>query len=123
MGEDLKNWIKEIHRDPNNIAMFILDAFFRDYFSRPGSYDVYKLTSAITSVILDAHRDISGLIYDSVDHTAGACLAIKPEVADDLLKPTEVQIVKITSYLGYGIYDFEQIAFADKFDGKRILWS
>ncbi len=123
MGEDLKNWIKEVHKDPNNIVMFILDAFFRDYFSRPGSCDTYKLTSAITSVILNARQDISGLIYDSVDHTAGACCALKPEVADHLLRPTEVQIVKVTSYLGYGIYDFEQIAFADTFDGKRILWS
>lgn len=123
MGEELKSWIKEKHSDPNNIVMFILDAFFRDYFSRPGSHDVYKLTSAITSAILNSHQDISGLIYDSVDHTAGACLALKPEVADHLLKPTEAQIVRITSYLGYGIYDFEQIAFANAFDGKDILWN
>ena len=123
MDESLKASIKEMHADPNNIVMFLLDAFSRDYFSRPGNDSVYKLTSAITSVILNAHPDISGLIYDSVDHTAGACVALKPEIADYRLKPTEVQIVKVTSYLGYGVYDFEQIAFADKFDGKRIIWS
>lgn len=123
MDESLKAWIKKLHADPNNITMFLLDAFFRDFFSRPSSSDVYKLTSAITEVILNAHPNIAGLIYDSVDHTAGACLALKPSAIDTLLKPTEVQIVKITSHLGYGIYDFEQIHFSNKFENKKIIWN
>lgn len=123
MSPDLKDTIKKIHSEPTNIVAFLLDAFVSDYFSRPGSSSVYKLTSAYTSVVMNSHPNISGLLYDSVDHTAGSCLALKPNVYDDLLRPTEVQIVKVTSYLGYGVYDFEQVAFSSIFNGKEISWS
>jgi hypothetical protein len=123
MEDDLKKQIKIVHKDPNNIVEFLLDAFISDYFTRIGSPNTYKLTSAFTSVILDSRSDIAGLIYDSVNHTAGACLAIKPKVFESDIKPTEVQIVRITSYLGYGIYDFEQLEIAEEFDGESIVWS
>lgn len=123
MHADLKNKIKEIHHEPSNIVAFLLDAFISDYFSRPGSSSVYKLTSAYTSVIMNSIPNIAGLFYDSVDHTAGLCLALKPDVYEASLQPTEVQIVKVTSYLGYGIFDFEQVAFSEKFHGKIIDWS
>lgn len=122
LDETLKTEIRTIHQNPENITAFLLDAFVSDYFGRPGSEETYKLTSAYTSVILGSHSQIAGLIYDSVDHEAGACLAIKPEVFDTRLKPTEVQIVKITSYLGYGIYDFEELARASHFEHDKIIW-
>jgi hypothetical protein len=62
-------------KDPSNIVFFYIDAFVRDYFSRIGSDDVYKLTSAYTSVILDTVKELDGIKFDSVDHSAGACLA------------------------------------------------
>lgn len=120
--DDIKARIREIYQNPANITAFLLDAFVSDYFSRQGDHVTYKLTSAYTSVVLNARPDIAGLVYDSVDHTAGACLAIKPEVFDAFLQPTEVQIVKITSYLGYGVFDFEELTRANKFDGDVILW-
>lgn len=123
LSENIKSKIKEIYTKPENITAFIFDAFISDYFSQSGSSNVYNLTSAYTSVVLNSHQNISGLIYDSVDHTKGACLAIKSSVFDNKwLTPTEVQIVKITNYLGYGIYDFEQIHFANKFDNDIITW-
>jgi hypothetical protein len=122
LAEDIKNQIKNIHKVPENITSFLLDAFISDYFSRPGSEHTYKLTSAYTDVVLSAHKAISGMIYESVDHTAGSCLALKTDVFDSFCQPTEVQIIKVTSYLGYGIYDFEVIHFSDSFDGDRIIW-
>jgi len=122
MNGDIKAEIKKIYLNPENIIAFLLDAFISDHFSRPSSPDTYKLTSAYTSCILDSNKDIAGLIYDSVDHTKGACLAIKPIVFDEYLQPTEVQIVRITNYLGYGVYDFEEIHFSNKFEDDTISW-
>ena len=122
LHDDVKAKIREIHKNPENITAFLLDAFVSDYFSRQGGDVAYKLTSAYTSVVMSAHSDIAGLVYDSVDHTAGACLAIKPEVFDAFLRPTEVQLVKITSHLGYGVFDFEELARANNFEGDAILW-
>lgn len=121
MSDDIKQKIKERHRNPEHITDFLLDSFISDYFSRAGDNITYKLTSAYSAVTMNS-PDIFGLIYDSVDHTAGACLALKPIAFDNFLQPKVVQIVKITSYLGYGIYDFEEIDRASKFDGKKILW-
>jgi hypothetical protein len=122
MGETVKTEIQKIFKSPENITAFLLDAFVSDYFGRLGGEDTYKLTSAYTAVILNSHPQIAGLIYDSVDHEAGACLAIKPEVFDTVLKPTEVQIVEVTSYLGYGIYDFVELGRATRFEQERIIW-
>lgn len=123
MHPEIKDLIRDIYRDPENITSFFLDAFISDYFSRPSDPIVYKMTSAYAAAIFDAFPEMAGILYDSVDHTAGACLAIKAGVFDSFLRPTEVQIVRITSYLGYGIFDFEQLDFADKFSGETILWN
>ena len=122
LSETLKTEIQRIHKNPENITAFLLDAFVSDYFGRICSEEAYKLTSAYTAVILSSHPQIAGLIYDSVDHEAGACLAIKPEVFDTLLKPTDVQIVEVTSYLGYGIYDFVELGRATRFEQEKIIW-
>lgn len=122
MHDSVKEQIQRFHNKPEHITDFLLDAFISDFFSRRGSEEIYKLTSAYTSVILGSHPNISGLIYDSVNHEIGACLAIKPDVFDSMLKPTEAQMIKVTSYLGYGIYDFVEIARASRFKGDSILW-
>ena len=122
LSDEIKTDIKAIYENPSNISSFLVDAFARDYFSRIGSDETYKLTSALTAVILNAHPEIAGLIYESVDHTAGACLAIKPKVFDTMLKPTTVQLLRITAFLGYGVYDFEEIARTSSFDDDKIIW-
>lgn len=123
MADSLKAEIKDIYNDPENIIAFLFDAFISDYFSRPADPITYKLTSAYTSVILNAQSDIGGLIYDSVSHTAGSCIAFKPSVFDSQLRPTEVQIVRITNYLGYGVYDFEQLEYSNEFEDEKIRWA
>ena len=123
LHEEIKKEIEIIYKNPENIVSFLFDAFISDYFSRSGNQHIYKLTSAYTSAILNSNSNISGIIYDSVNHTAGACLAIKPEHFNVTIKPSDIQIVRITSYLGYGIYDFEQIAYTNNFDGEMILWN
>lgn len=122
MHESMKTEIRRIHQNPEHITAFLLDAFVSHYFGQPGSDDTYKLTSAYTTAILNSHPEISGLVYDSVDHEAGACLAIKPDVFDSILKPTEVQIVQVTNYLGYGIFDFVELERASRFEGEKIIW-
>jgi hypothetical protein len=120
--EDLKVTLDQFINDPSNIVFFYIDAFVRDYFSRIGSDDVYKLTSAYTSVVLDSVKELDGIKFDSVDHSAGACLALKPNVFDGKLVASEAQVFRITSYLGYGIYDFEQIKISNNFEGNKVIW-
>lgn len=119
---NIKEQLEKIYRNPENITAFLLDAFVSDYFSRKSSPEVYKLTSAYTSAIFDAHPNIEGLIYDSVDHTAGSCLAISATAYDTKFTPTDAQIVRVSSYLGYGVYDFEVIKQTNKFNGELIVW-
>lgn len=123
LDEEIKKQIAAIHNDPKNIVAFLFDAFISDYFTRIGSQSIYKITSAYSAAILNSHPKIAGIIYDSVNHTAGACLSFKPNHFNTTLKPKDVQIVKVTNYLGYGIYDFEEIAYANQFDVDKILWS
>lgn len=33
-----------------------------------------------------------------------------------------MQIVEVTSYLGYGVFDFVELARASRFEGERIVW-
>lgn len=122
LPQNIKELIEKIYRNPENITAFLLDAFVSDYFSRESSAQVYKLTSAYTSVMFDSHPNIEGLIYESVDHTAGSCLAISTTAFDTKFTPTDAQIVRVSSYLGYGVYDFEVIKQTNKFDGNEILW-
>ena len=122
LDDNIKKEISKIFNVPKNIIFFIFDAFISDYFSRVGSQDTYKLTSAFTSSIFNSYPNIAGLIYDSVDHTAGSCLAFKTETFDKSLRPTEVQILKVTNFLGWGIYEVEELAFSNDFNGKEIIW-
>ena len=119
---NIKAQLEKIYQDPKNITAFLLDAFVSDYFSRESSLQVYKLTSAYTSVLFDSHPNIEGLIYESVNHTAGSCIAISTSSYDKKFTPTDAQIVRISSYLGYGVYDFEVIKQTDKFNGNLIVW-
>ncbi len=123
MHDDMKEKIKSIHANPENIQYFLLDAFISDFFSRKGDASTYALTSAYTAATIESNSKIAGLIYDSVDHTAGHCLALKPNIFSDFVRPTEVQIVKITSHLGYGIFDFEEIAFSNDISNGKIKWT
>lgn len=120
---NIKEQLEKIHHNPENITAFLLDAFVSDYFSRESSAQVYKLTSAYTSVLFDSHPKIEGLIYESVNHTAGSCIAISTSTYDTKFSPTDAQIVRVSSYLGYGIYDFEVIKQTNKFNGDLIVWN
>lgn len=119
---NIKNEINKIYSNPENITAFLLDAFVSDYFSRQSNIQSYKLTSAYTSAIFNSHPNIEGLIYESVNHTAGSCLAISTSAYDRKFIPTDAQIIRISSYLGYGIYDFEVIKQTNKFHGDQIIW-
>lgn len=120
--ENIKALIKKIYSDPVNITAFLLDAFVSDYFSRESSTQVYKLTSAYSSVLFDSHPNIEGLIYESVNHKGGSCLAISTTAYDSKFTPTDAQIVRVSSHLGYGVYDFEVIKQTNKFNGDLIVW-
>ncbi len=122
LDHHIKQYLKGVHSNPDNIVAFLMDAFASDYFSRPGTPTVYKVTSAYASVMARAHPTIGGLMYDSVDHRGGTCLAVKPEVAMKSLAPHVVQIVRVTAILGYGIYDFHEVARAMDFNGREIKW-
>jgi hypothetical protein len=119
----VKQQIADAHKDPVNILAFLVDAFIRDYFSREGNESVYKITSGYTKMVLESHPNMAGVMYDSVDHTAGSCLAINAKSFADDFVPTEIQYVRITSHLGYGIYDFEELARASHFEGHKIIWN
>lgn len=122
LSPEIKKRLAEIHSEPSNIVAFLLDALVSDFYSQPGLPDVYKFTSAYASVVSNAHPQIAGLIYNSVDHLSGACLAFRPAAANEQLRPTDVQIVRITEYLGYGIFDFEEIARSSTFHDRTIVW-
>jgi hypothetical protein len=122
LPENIKNLVKEIHLQPENITAFLFDAFITDYFSRLASDSVYKLTSAYTSVVFDSNPNVEGIIYESVNHTAGSCVVVKPDVVDTKLIPTEIQLVRVTNFLGYGVYDYEIIKHTNKFDEEHIVW-
>ena len=122
LPDNIKNLVKEIYSQPENITAFLFDAFITDYFSRIASDSVYKLTSAYTSVLFDSKPNIEGIIYESVNHTAGSCVVVKPNVVDTKIRATDIQIVRITNFLGYGVYDYEVIKHTNKFDKDRIIW-
>ncbi|WP_336268793.1 hypothetical protein [Vreelandella arctica] len=122
LPDAVKQQIKEIHADPKNIVAFILDAFISDWFSKKGNSVTYKLTSAYTSVLFNTYQELSGIIYDSVNHTKGSCISIKDTAFDNYFSFTEFQVVKIKSYLGYGIYDWELIQSAKDTKEGFICW-
>lgn len=122
MHEDIKAAIAKQHADPRNITAFLLDGFIADHLGRAGSEDVYKITSAYVAAVLDARRGISGVIYDSVDFPGGTCVALRDTVFSRSIDPTDVQFIEVTSYLGYGIFDFKVLAQTDRFVGNQIIW-
>ena len=122
LHDDLKKQIKEIHKDPKNIIAFILDAFISDWFSRKGSSEIYKLTSAYSSVLFNAHHELAGIIYDSVNHTRGSCISIRDNFLDKNFEFTEFQVVRINSHLGYGIYDWKVVQSAKESKNGVICW-
>lgn len=122
MDESIKAEISRHYADARNITAFLLDGFIADQLSRQGNSDVYKLTSAYVTAILESHRGIAGVIYGSADFPGGTCIALKDEVFDKAIEPTEAQLIQVTSYLGYGVYDFNELARTDKFDDGSIVW-
>lgn len=122
MDESIKAEISRHYLDARNITAFLMDGFIADQLSRQGNSDVYKLTSAYVTAVLESHRAIAGVIYGSADFPGGTCIALKDEVFGKSIRPTEAQLIRVTSYLGYGVYDFEELARTDQFEADKIVW-
>jgi hypothetical protein len=123
MDESIKAEISRHYADARNINAFLMDGFIADQLSRQGNLDVYKLTSAYVTAILESHRGIAGVIYSSADFPGGTCIALKDEIFGKAIEPTEAQLIQVTSYLGYGIYDFKELARTKQFDEGSIVWN
>ncbi|MGU3541017.1 hypothetical protein [Methylobacterium sp. A54F] len=123
LAEDTKAQIKPLRKEAAKAPDFLFDAFISDYFGRVGSEHTYKLTSAYTDVIFSNFPHIDAIMYDSVDHKKGMCFAIKPDVVEYNMTVTDVQIVRVTNYLGYGFYDWELIANSKKISKRTIEWA
>jgi hypothetical protein len=123
-GEGWTEGMKEVaasYTTADKIHFRVLDAFFADMFSKPFSNEIYKITSAISAAFLEK-SPLSGLVYNSVANRGGRCIALKTNHFDKYVVPTEAQILRITSNLGYGIYDFVEEYYADSFEDEKILW-
>ena len=120
--DDTKMQIEPINKDPSKITAFLFDAFINDYFGSSGNDIIYKLTSAYSQALLESFPIIDGILYESVDHKRGTCLSIKPNIVDDDTEVTDAQIVRITNHLGYGIYDFEEVARSAAVIKSNIKW-
>jgi hypothetical protein len=122
MDESVKAVISKHYADARNITAFLMDGFISDQLSRQGNSDVYKLTSAYVTAILESHRGIAGVVYSSADFPGGTCVALKEEVFSRSIEPTEAQLIQVTSYLGYGVYDFKELSRTNQFDADTIVW-
>ncbi|MDP2894711.1 MAG: RES family NAD+ phosphorylase [Sulfurimonas sp.] len=87
------------------LAVQLVDAFFVDRLSRKGSQDEYRVTSRIINELLEASDlNISGVMYESVEHAGGFNYAFKPSCYEEHIVPIQVSACQIINKYGYGAY-------------------
>lgn len=114
--------IAEVGLDTRGARAHYIDSFISEYFSALGEEQVYKITSAASDLYYAHHPDLDCVRYDSVRHRRGACLAMPGKLFPALIQPVAALVIKVTSDLGYGIYQWEEEAFSDVFQNDQIVW-
>jgi len=104
------------------VRRMYVDAFMADMFSRDGrALGVYEVTSAISRCYLEA--GIDGLIYPSVKHRGGLCVALHTRCAQQM-GVVEFALFEIEADLGYGLYKKQFLKDAASWnDDGTILWN
>ena len=105
---------ESVRRGENWVVSALIDAFVADEFLRPAEIETdYKLTSAFCDVLLNdlpKSRPIDAIVYPSVAFRAGLNFAVPWESWQSNMKLVDARIIEITEVVGYGIFDWRQIA-------------
>jgi hypothetical protein len=121
LDEAVKSQLAKIPLNSDGMCVQLLDAFVADYFTRPGSANTYKITSAYTAAMLEV-PNLDGVMYDSVGHRGGKCMAMRSSLFPGQFEPVAVQMIQLRSDLGYGIFDIREVRRTSYFDQGQILW-
>ena len=84
------------------LAVWLVDAFFADRFSRAGEYE-YKVTSAITNEYLSING-LDGIAYPSIKLPGNVCYAIRPEAVDNKIEFVKCSAEFVLNDFGYGVF-------------------
>lgn len=110
------------YNEGQGINFFFLDAFIRSCFTKTGNEKTYKITSSYVYSVLRSLPNTSGVMYDSVEHSLGSCVAFKPDCVGEILDPVVVRIAKIESNLGYGLRGYCVYPKKGIIEGENIIW-
>ena len=88
-------------------SYLLSNAFFADITQRNGSERLYRVTSVISSLLLN--DEVDAIVYESVKIKNSPNIAIKPKVVDNSVEHKEVCSIRINENLGYGIYYIKSI--------------
>ena len=98
--------------EKNNIHLFksyiLSNSFFADIIKRDGSERLYKVTSTISSILLE-NIITEAIVYESVKVKDTPVIAIKPNVINNHIKHKNAYSYKVKEDLGYGIYSIDKI--------------
>jgi hypothetical protein len=101
----------------------VVDAFFADAFLAPARQPRgYKVTAALSELLLDGSNQLDGFAYPSVAHRGGLNVVIRPERFDNIMDWEHFMAFEVTAYLGFGIYGRREYASADRPANGKVAW-
>ena len=110
--------------DKNLIALYesyiLCSSFFSDIIKRKKSGNLYKVTSTLSSILLEDTK-VDALMYESVEVTYEPSMVIKPNIVDNHIEHLNAYCFKITNDLGYGIYYLEEVNSCDIVE-NNLIW-
>ncbi len=101
-------------------SYLLSNAFFADITQRNGSERLYRVTSVISSLLLN--DEVDAIVYESVKIKNSPNIAIKPKVVDNSVEHKEVCSIRINENLGYGIYYIKSIN-KGIIDNHNLIWN
>jgi hypothetical protein len=123
-----KNVYKNFAENENKKQLIhsqVIDAFVAEAFIRHASTDAdYKITNTFCKILFDEFPDkIDAFLYPSVAFREGLNFAFSISAYQTKLKlrENETKIIKITSALGFGIYEYEDIYVLERVNSNDAL--
>ncbi|MDY0222528.1 MAG: hypothetical protein RBR67_15460 [Desulfobacterium sp.] len=109
--------------DPKLLSAYELtDRFFADILSRKGSENLYRVTSALSSVFLDGKSD--GVLYSSVGAKGEPVVVLVPTAVDAKIEHQFVCDVLVQECYGYEFFAYKTNAKTFSIDGAtgKLNW-